>query len=160
VENNNILSEDLNLSDQKNAESLQGQLLSQFINNVTDLDSHLVAAFETMLQQDVVADTEQDDVLNCGQNFLILSGLILDPMCPFSNKVEGSLAPVVHCHTDRACRRLVHLFRETLEMEQVCYLAFAAAFCNSDYVRIYYCILLHNTADHSCGLPTSRRPNC
>ena len=114
--NQSILSEEM--AEQKVAESLPGQVLSQFIHNVTDLDCHLVAAFETMLQQDVV-ESEEDVVLNVEQNFLILSGLILDPMCPLSNKLEGSLAPVVHSHTDRACKRLVHLFRQTLEMEQV-----------------------------------------
>ena len=113
--NRTILGEDM--AKQELAESLPGQVLSQFIHNVTDLDCHLVAAFETMLQQDVDVDVDQDVGLNDGQNFLILSGLILDPMCPLS--FEGSLAPVVHKHTDRACRRLVHLFRQTLEMEQV-----------------------------------------
>ena len=111
--NQSNLSEEM--PEQKVPESQPGQILSQYIHNVTDLDCDLVAAFETMLQQDVV-DAQEDVV---GQNSSILSGLILDPMCQLSNKLEGALAPVVHSHTDRACNRLVNLFRQTLQMEQV-----------------------------------------
>ena len=79
-----------------------------------------------MLQQDNI-DLDNDEsgdvpVLRGVDNFLILSGVILDPLCPLSSKIEGSLAPVVESQTARACTKLVHHFRHALQMELVSHL--------------------------------------
>ena len=63
--------------------------------------------------------TPVENILSVQDNFLILSGFTMDPMSPICNKLEEALEPVVRNHTDRACRRLVHLFMHTLELEEV-----------------------------------------
>ena len=104
-----------------------GEILGRFVHNVSDYDPYLVAAFESILDDETYSRTpssseeirSSSDLLNVREDFMILHGYVLDPMIPISNKLEGSLAPVVHSHTDHACRRLLHLFRHTLELEQV-----------------------------------------
>ena len=64
-------------------------------------------------------DKTTEDILSIKDDFLVLSGLLIDPMTPISKKLEEALDPVVFSHTESACNRLVHLFRNTLQLEEV-----------------------------------------
>ncbi len=104
-----------------------GEILGRFVHNVEDFDPYLVAAFEAILDDETCSRTQPSsepirslsDILNVREDFMILHGYFLDPMIPISNKLEGALTPVVHDHTEHACKRLLHLFSHTLELEEV-----------------------------------------
>ena len=105
----------------------EGLSLCDVIGNVDQYDPDLVAAYD-IISADLpnmdeeefkfADDIEEGDNLIDPDRFLVLSGFGLDPVRPMTSTIKEAFVPVVHIHTDRACQRLVHLFRHTLDLEQ------------------------------------------
>lgn len=83
-----------------------------------DLDKDLVAAFNLVFEDMPVPREEPlcEQPLVEKSHFLVLSNFGLDPMKPMGSSLERALVPVVKEHSQRACSRLVHLFRHTLDL--------------------------------------------
>ena len=108
---------------------VEGLSLSDLIGDVSEIDPDLVEAydiiaadlpdFELGLTSTFISandDNTSEDLVD-PDRFLILSDYGLDPMKSMACAMEYAFGPVVYAHTERACSRLVYLFRHTLSLD-------------------------------------------
>ena len=64
------------------------------------------------------AEEEDENYLVDPDRFLILSDYGLDPIKSITSAMEEAFQPVIYIHTDRACSRLVYLFKHSLDLSK------------------------------------------
>ena len=64
------------------------------------------------------AEEEDENYLVDPDRFLILSDYGLDPIKSITSAMEEAFQPVIYIHTDRACSRLVFLFKHSLDLSK------------------------------------------
>ena len=109
---------------------VEGLSLQDFIEDISDYDSDLVSAYDIIAadlpqveffnkdQELFEIEEDEENHLVDPERFLILSEYGLDPIKSLPCALESAFQPVIHIHTDRACSRLVYLFKQSLDLSK------------------------------------------
>merc|ERR1719273_1568090 len=110
---------------------IEGLSLQDLIGDVSEYDPELVGAYDIIAadlptdifkkEQDMLEENdikEEEEYLVDPDRFLILSEYGLDPLKPISSGMTDAYKPVIYVHTDRACSRLVYLFKNSLSLSK------------------------------------------